>query len=236
MDGEDFSACVDSWGYSRLAVPLKGEHRFTPQADYISGLHLGYLDRGAVVGRKVVFLKEQGLAVIFDQLYAAGEHLFEQRFHFAPGTLAPAGDGACWQGRRAAARLLCLGDGLEQAWSREPFSREYNRLEEGAVLTCRRRTGGFNWFVTVLSLDGDGRPHPLTAELLPVTRLRRGDTLPDAMAQAVRIVKDGRETVVLAGHGEVISEVDLLEAGGCTGYGKLLVFTGGCKRGLCLAW
>ena len=236
VDGEDFSACVDSWGYSRLAVPLKGEHRFTPQADYISGLHLGYLDRGAVVGRKVVFLKEQGLAVIFDQLYAAGEHLFEQRFHFAPGTLAPAGDGACWQGRRAAARLLCLGDGLEQAWSREPFSREYNRLEEGAVLTCRRRTGGFNWFVTVLSLDGDGRPHPLTAELLPVTRLRRGDTLPDAMAQAVRIVKDGRQTVVVACHGEAISEVDLLAAGGCEGYGKLLVFTGGCKRGLCLAW
>ena len=100
VDGQDFSACVDSWGYSRLAVPLKGEHRFTPQADYISGLHLGYLDRGAVVGRKVVFLKEQGLAVIFDQLYAAGEHLFEQRFHFAPGTLVPAGDGACWQGRR----------------------------------------------------------------------------------------------------------------------------------------
>ena len=36
--------------------------------------------------------------------------------------------------------------------------------------------------------------------------------------------------------GEVISEVDLLAAGGCEGYGKLLVFTGGCKRGLCLAW
>ena len=51
-----------------------------------------------------------------------------------------------------------------------------------------------------------------------------------------RQVKDGRQTVVVACHGEVISEVDLLAAGGCEGYGKLLVFTGGCKRGLCLAW
>ena len=104
------------------------------------------------------------------------------------------------------------------------------------MLTCRRRTDGFNWFVTVLSMDRGSQPRPVTAELLPVRRVRRGDTLPAAMAQAVRLVKDGRESVVLACHGEVISEVDLLEAGGCTGYGKLLVFTGGCTRGLCLAW
>ena len=236
VDGQDFSACVDSWGYSRLAVPLKGEYRFTPVADYVSGLHLGYLDRGAVAGRKVVFLKEQGLVVIFDQLYAASGHLFEQNFHLGAGTVTPADGGALWQGRGAAARLLCLGDGLEQEWSRQPFSPEYNRLETDGVLTCRRRTDGFNWFVTVLSMDRGSQPRPVTAELLPVRRVRRGDTLPAAMAQAVRIVKDGRESVVLACHGEVISEVDLLEAGGCTGYGKLLVFTGGCARGLCLAW
>lgn len=235
VDGQDFSECVDSWGYSRLAVPLKGEYRFTPEADYVSGLHLGYLDRGALAGRKAVFLKDRGLLVIFDQLYSASGHLFEQYFHFGAGTVTPADGGALWQGRGAAARLLCLGDGLEQAWSREPFSPEYNRLETGDVLACRRRTDGFNWFVTVLSMD-KGSLRPVTAELLPVRRVRRGDTLPAAMAQAVRIVKDGRETVVLACHGEVISEVDLLEAGGCTGYGKLLVFTGDPRRGACLAW
>lgn len=236
VDGQDFSACADSWGYTRLAVPLKGEYRFTGQADYVSGAHLGYLaGAGAVAARQVIFLKEQGLVVVFDALYAAGSHQFEQNFHFGPGTLTPAPGGAVWQGRQAAARLFCLGDGLDQQESRQPFSREYNRLEEGDVLTCRRRTDGFNWFVTVLSMDGAGL-QPVTAELLPVRRVRRGDTLTDGQAQAVRIEKAGRRTVVLVCHSEVISEVDLLEAGGCTGYGKVLVFTGDPRRGTCLAW
>lgn len=235
VNGLDFSTCTDSWGYDKLAVPLKGKHRFTPLADYASGLHLGYLDRGAVVGRKVVFLKQQGVAVVFDQLYGAGAHLFEQSFHFGPGRVQTLPDGALWQGRRASARLLCLGPDLRLEQSRQPFSREYNRLEEGDVLTACRIAEGFNWFVTVLSLDADG-PAPVQAELLPVQRLRRGDTLPAALAQAVRIRKAGQETVVLACHGEIISEVDLLEASGCSGYGKLLVFTGGAPRGTCLAW
>lgn len=187
------------------------------------------------MGRKVVFLKQQGVAVVFDQLYGAGAHLFEQSFHFGPGRVQTLPDGALWQGRRAAARLLCLGPDLRLEQSRQPFSREYNRLEEGDVLTACRIAEGFNWFVTVLSLDADG-PAPVQAELLPVQRLRRGDTLPAALAQAVRIRKAGQETVVLACHGEIISEVDLLEAGGCSGYGKLLVFTGGAPRGTCLAW
>ena len=236
VDGLDFSSCVDSWGYDKLAVPLKGEHCFTPVADFAAGAHLGYLDRGVVAARKAVFLRRQGILVIFDQLYGCGTHLFEQNFHFAAGELQPAAGGAVWQGRRAAARLLCLGRDLRLEHTRQPFSREYNRLEEGSVLTACRTAEGFNWFVTVLSMDAEGPARPVEAELLPVRRLRRGDTLPDDAAQAVRIRKDGHETVVLACHGEIISEVDLLSAGGYAGYGKLLVFDDGAPRGVCLAW
>lgn len=236
VDGEDFSSCIDSWGYDRLAVPIKGEHCFTPDADFASGMHMGYLDRGVLVGRKLVFLREEGVLVVFDQLYGRGRHDFEQSFHFGPGRVAPTEEGALWRGQSAAARLLCLGEGLSRAWSRRPYAREYNAIEEGDVLTLRREQEGFNWFVTVLSMDAQAEPQPVGAALLPVCRLRRGDRMTDAQAQAVAIEKGGARTVVLACHAELISEVDLLSAGGYSGYGKLLVFSDKHPRGLCLAW
>lgn len=89
--------------------------------------------------------------------------------------------------------------------------------------------------MTVLSLDEGPQARPVTAQLLPVHRLRRGDRLCDAQAQALRILKDEQETVVLACHAEIISEVDLLTAGGYAGYGKMLVFSAQYPQGLCLA-
>lgn len=126
VDGADFSTCIDSWGYDRLALPIKGEHCFTPAADFASGMHLGYLDRGVAAGRKVVFLREAGVLVLFDQLYGSGRHQFEQHFHFGPGQITPTPDGALWQGQKAAARLLCLGEDLQTHWDRHPYAREYN--------------------------------------------------------------------------------------------------------------
>lgn len=52
VDDLDFSTCLDSWGYSALAIPVKGEHCFTDSADYVSGAHLGYLKQGLLPMRK----------------------------------------------------------------------------------------------------------------------------------------------------------------------------------------
>jgi len=238
VDGADFSSCVDSWGYDRLAIPIKGEHTFTDTADYASGLHLGYLDRGVVAARRLVFLRRQGLLVVFDEFFGRGCHQYEQNFHFGPGEIIQNGPSLHWRGNRAAARLLCLGPDLTLQRDRRFFSRDYNALQEGETLTVQREGKDFGWFVSVLSMDAnapDGAA-PVEAELLPVEKLRQRTVLPDNAAQAVRIRKAGRETVLLCCHAEVISEVDLLAAGGYSGYGKMLVFTPEMPQGLCLAW
>lgn len=74
VDDLDFSTCLDSWGYSALAIPVKGEHCFTDSADYVSGAHLGYLKQGLLPMRKLVFLKELNVLLIFDQLFGEGKH------------------------------------------------------------------------------------------------------------------------------------------------------------------
>lgn len=236
VDDCDFSTCLDSWGYSALAVPVKGEYRFTDTADFVSGAHLGYLDKGLFTQRKLVFLKQLGVLLIFDQLMGRGTHTFEQNFHFGEGTLTLDGQTAHWQGTKAAATLYCLGDGLTLDAHKAPFSRQYNKLLEGDALTVRRTRTDFNSFVAVLQLKADAAQPDLTAELLPVRKLRLKTPLTDAQAQAVRLTVHGEAVTVLLCHAEVISEVDLLAAGDCAAYGKAIVFDAGHPQGLCLAW
>lgn len=236
VDDLDFSTCLDSWGYSALAIPIKGEHRFTDPADYVSGAHLGYLKQGLLPMRKLVFLKELNVLLLFDQLFGEGRHTFEQNFHFGEGKTALEGSTVYWKGQHACAALQCLGSDAQLRLHPAPYSREYNTLLEGSALTVQRRLEHFNWFVTALHLMPDACTAPMHAELLPVSKLRAGVTLADAQAQAVRVAVGGKNCVVLLCHSEVISEVDLLSAGGYSGYGKVLIFDPAHPHGLCLAW
>lgn len=237
VDGEDFSECVDSWGYSRLAEPLKGEHCFTPEADFVSGMHMGYLARGVLTQRKLVLLKKLNALVIFDQFYAQGAHSYEQFFHFGAGECALNGQTLQWRGNNAEAQLLCLGEGLTCTLQTTPCSREYNALESCDKLTVTRNGDGFASFVSVLFMqEGAFAGATLSAQLLPVQKYIAGTPLQSAQAQAVRVEKNGEACTVLACHAEVISEVDMLSAGGYAGYGKLLVFSDSAPDGVCLAW
>lgn len=236
VDDLDFSTCLDSWGYSALAIPIKGEHRFTDSADYVSGAHLGYLKQGLLPMRKLVFLKELNVLLLFDQLFGEGRHTFEQNFHFGEGKTALEGSTVYWKGQHACAALQCLGSDAQLRLHPAPYSCEYNTLLEGSALTVQRTAEHFNWFVTALHLMPDACTVPMHAEFLPVSKLRAGVTLPDAQAQAVRVTVGGKTCVVLICHAEVISEVDLLSAGGYSGYGKVLLFGSAHPHGLCLAW
>lgn len=109
LDGQPFTECTATWEYDRIAPSVKGQHKFTPLADYVSGAHLGY--PGAFVSRKVVFLRA-GLFVLFDAFHAPGRHAAEQRFHFNPdGIVSLEGGVVHYRGRRTQAALLFPGGG-----------------------------------------------------------------------------------------------------------------------------
>lgn len=244
VDGQDFTRYEDSWAYASAAWPVKGEHCFTPAADYVSGMHLGYLDRGVVAGRRVVFLKEMNAALICDSFYLANDarHGYEANFHFGPGECRLEENRVLWRGQRAGAALLALNDPAGStvcSLHKAPFSRQYNRLEEGDALTVRFEPaggGGFASMLHLLSMD-EGAPQPLAAKRIPVSRAASGQTLPAQAAEAVEIQKGGQSAVVLFCHAETAGGgVSPFCAGGYHGWGRVLVFTPEAPDGLCLAW
>lgn len=230
VDDTDFSVCKDSWGYSKLALPVKGEYRFTETADYVSGGHLGYIDKGIFTQRKIVFIKPD-IFIVFDQFFAEGQHAYTQNFHFAEGILTEDENAVYWKGKNTSASLHFLDD-VKPVIYDAPYSKVYNLLEHGKAVLTEKTGSGFTSFITVISIGSK----PAVVEKAAVSSLRFGHTFTDEKAQAVVITKDGKETTVIVCHSEVISEVDLLCANGKNGYGKVLVFTQDNPEGLCLAW
>lgn len=238
VDETNFSSCIDSWGYSALAQPVKGEYTFTDAADYLSGMHLGYMELpagGVAVGRKVIYLKPH-IIVVVDAFYTSGPHCYEQNFHFGNGISTWQKNAVVWQGQKAQAKLLCVGDGLTTVLNPAPYSKIYNQLQEHDHLKVTKKGTGFASMITVLSLSKLGENNNMEAELIPVTTLRLKRNIPQDKAQAVKITRNSQSYVVVICHGEVISEVDLLVANQHEGYGKVLAFTPENPDGICLAW
>lgn len=252
IDGENFCTCVDSWGCSRMALPWKGEHNFLPGMGMVSGAHLGYLDKGVLPVRKAVLLAK-GLVLLCDTFYVcgpqdeggclngrftgdaenrgnAGVHRYQSRFHFAKQGKAELKDGTVWyRSPGVCAKLLCLKG--ECSVTQAEISTEYNRLEECSCVENTWEASGFSSQFTVVAAAGAGEYLELSARLLPVSMVRSGRTLSSREAEAVRIVRNGSEYVVITCHQELISEVDIFTAGGYESYGKLMVFTPESREG-----
>ena len=249
IDGENFCECVDSWGYSRMALPWKGEYCFLPGMGMVSGAHLGYLDRGVFPVRKAVLLSK-GLMLLCDAFYSCGQqgqenpqagaaagnmgkaavHSYQSRFHFGKQGIAEAEDGGIWfHSPGVQARMLCLKGKCRV--TKAEISTEYNQLSESFCVENTWEASGFTSQFTVVAAAGAKEQLELSAELLPVSMVRNGRTLSGEEAEAIRILKNGGEYVVIVCHQELISEVDIFTAGGYESYGKLMVFTPECAEG-----
>lgn len=248
VDGEEFCACADSWGYTKMALPIKGEYCFLDKMGMVSGAHLGYADKGILPLRRAILL-EKGLVVLCDSFYRLGKekggHRYTSFFHFSNrGTVSEAPGGARYQSEGVQARLLCLKG--ENRLKKAELSPVYNLLEEGVCLENELVSDGAESLpdkagvdavqFTVLAAEEVGKELVLEAELLPVSMVRSGRTLEAQEAQAVRIKKNGREFVVIVVLQELISEVDYFTAGGYCSYGKVMAFTPSCKEGVVLQY
>ena len=224
VDGRDFTSYQDTWGWAGAATPLPAEYTLHPDAGYLCAGHLGY---GWPVQRKIVHLPP-GLFLVADLCWCEGAHTVEQYFHFGPGALAVEGACARWQGARTRAQLSFLYETVVTQQD-TAFSPTYNTLRTAPALRLQTPVAGLCPLLTVIGVGA-----PFTARLLPVSTAA-GQALPPQAAQAVEILQEGRRQVVLLTHTAGPQDAALLCAGGCTGHGRVLVFTPEHPDGLCLA-
>ncbi|MDQ1004407.1 hypothetical protein QFZ28_004947 [Neobacillus niacini] len=88
VDGVEFTECIDTWGFGRIAAPLMTKWTSNEQFDYVEGSHDGYLhlDDPVYTRRRIVFVKPFYWLLV-DEFDCKGEHIFSQSFHFSPGEI-----------------------------------------------------------------------------------------------------------------------------------------------------
>jgi hypothetical protein len=92
--------------------------------------HYGY---SVTHRRTVVFDKRERMWLIDDEFFGEGEHLYEARFHFAPGA--------------AGLMVSLLNHDVEPVLESQPVSRDYGELSD-AKSACWRisgRPGKLSW-------------------------------------------------------------------------------------------
>jgi hypothetical protein len=88
VDGIEFTECIDTWGFGRIAAPLMTKWTSNEQFDYVEGSHDGYLhlDDPVYPRRRIIFIKPYYWLLV-DEFDCKGEHIFSQSFHFSPGEI-----------------------------------------------------------------------------------------------------------------------------------------------------
>jgi hypothetical protein len=116
------------------AKPRVLEWKTSDDFDKVVGEHYGY---PVTHRRTVTFDKRARLWVIDDEFFGDGEHVYEARFHFAPGLDVRVNGVAVEAGGLVVA---LLGADIEPVLENRPVSRDYGEMSD-AVAACWRIEG-----------------------------------------------------------------------------------------------
>lgn len=225
VDEKDFYVCKDSWECSRLSRAVNRVFHSDARYGYAEGGHLGYWEEGVFVNRRLIFLKPDVL-VVADEFYSGQPHTYRQFFHWGEtGRLWEEKGKVRWEGKNCAAQLhLISSEPVLLSTRSGRVSRHYNHAEENAVLETSIQGQDFTSVFSVFTLRRTGLEEPVAVEKLPVCSNFKGITFQNRQIEALRLRKGNRSWVLVVAHQEYASPTDTFCAGGCTGFGGVVVF------------
>lgn len=235
VDNRFFTVCRDSWECSKLCAPVKRQYGFGPEYGLVQGGHLGYMDRGVYVNRKIIHIRPE-IYIIADEMYAGDTHTYQQYWNFSDRgrvSLHRAGDrnmpdGPLWTAEFATDRtrvlLSIMSHDADVDLGTSRIARDYNRCVNRSRIRLETSNTGFTSLITVIQGGAREAFHPYHVRKFPVRSALKGIIYPDSMAEAVGIEGNGKDYVAVICHQEVNSPTDMVEAEGCMGFGNVIVF------------
>lgn len=226
VDDAMFTICKDSWECSKLSQPVKQAFVSSPNYEYVSGGHLGYMDleNGVFVNRKIIHIKPD-IYVIVDEFYTGGEHSYQQYFHFNEcGKLHLTGNQGMYFGEKVQAEFFFVTEGVLSEESKSRVSRHYNLAVENPCIKNTITGHGFTSLITVIHGEEKESFQPITVQKLPVRSALKKHEYPSQMAEAIKIIQGDVTYIVVVCHQEVNSPTDLVLVDDCYGFGNVIVF------------
>lgn len=146
VDGIEFTECIDTWGFGRIAEPIMTKWVSEEQFDYVEASHNGYFhfEDPVYVRRKVLFVKPYYWLLV-DEFDCKGEHTFSQHFHFSPGEIRLDDTTKNCSIENTDANLCLIpinGEQLTAVIKDGSISYEYNLLEDNKSVEYQLKSSG----------------------------------------------------------------------------------------------
>ena len=221
VDHQNFTVCKDSWECSKLSEPVNFKAVEKDCYVFLQGGHLGYMNQGVFVNRKVVVLQPD-LVLLCDEFYAKDFHSYQQYLHFNSSGRVK---NSHFSSEKNEVQIVVLSQNeVKQQCKKTRLSRHYNELEDNETLVQEIHAEGFCSLFTLVSLNKQGAYAEATMVKVPVFSNFKKIQFEDAWIEAVAVTKDEQMYTVVVAHQEWATPTDTFNADGCIGFGKVVVF------------
>jgi len=223
VDDMPFMETKGSWGYEKLAQAIHRPHRLNQPIEFIEGGHLGYLDQGVFVNRKIVYIKPD-IYIVSDEVISQEEKPFTQLLHFsAKGQVTATQESVFYESAKNFVQIQCLSKPtieLEQ----QPHSFFYNQLDTHtlAKISQSNRLRMASTFVIDINQEATTRAKIEAVDVKSVGDMAHFDT---HQLECVKIEKHGKKYLVFFAHGETASSINMFEACDIQFVGNVTVVT-----------
>lgn len=222
VDGADYSTCLDAWDVSGLPLAVNGGCKQKGPFTYIQCGHLGYMDKGIFINRRMIAVGTR-LILLADEAFGAGEHTYEQQFHIPPEIhVQTTKDGAILTGRRCCAELISLNEQALIIKEHCHISRHYNQLEQGVRLSAGISESGNTTLLTAIVCRDRGDDEAISVRRVEVTAPATGRILSHREAEGILLTCGTQSYVIVVAHADAGSDCEYIGACGCYGLGRVM--------------
>ena len=222
VDGRSFTTFDGSWYTDHLSLAVNRAFHQGKLAEYVQGGHLGYIDDGIFVNRRIIWIRPD-IYLINDEFYARGTHTYREFFHFSPdGSVKAQENRAVFAGKDTEAFFTFLTDGVKLEEGRGTWSAHYNQSGENARICAALEKEGFASMITVINGGAKGETEAARVRFLNTESHSLKRRLTEREAQAVQICVGDRSYVATICHDEIYHTSDAVIArdGDADGSGK----------------
>lgn len=223
VDGNEYTTCLDSWEVRGLYPAGKGSCCRKGDYTLITCSHLGYIQNGVQVERRVLAIGTR-IYLIMDTCYGAGVHTLEQHFHVAPELeFSGREDGFSLTGKRCKTELICPSEDAEVTEEAFGISRHYNQMELGKLVTVKREGENTVSILTAVVCRDKKMKEPVHVSLVPVVAPVSKRILDQSEAEAIEICCGKDRFLVVNAHVEAGADCEYIGACGSYGLGRVMV-------------
>ncbi|MCT4597016.1 MAG: heparinase II/III family protein [Vallitalea sp.] len=225
VDNIDFIEMTNSWGYSKLATSIKQETYVSDKYDFIQGGHLGYIDKGVFINRKIIFIKPE-IYIISDEMYANQEHEYNQYFHFNNNgeiNINEASNLISYSSEKSNVFLEFV-DNVNLQKMNTKLSRVYNKIEDNETIKTNFSSDKNSYRTFVIDINNiDNAYKKAVIEKVNVKSVGEVIGHNEESTEAIRITKNNKEYIIFIAHEETCSNINLFQVDKHNFYGRVVI-------------